>query len=115
MNAFARTEREMILAMRANFQVLVQLLVENHGAASLALGPKPLGNFALLGFARRQLRLFNKGGFGGGRGRRCDGRFTVFQAESLFGKCGRAHLGDSKSNSEPEAGQAKPISGGVSF
>lgn len=46
----ARADLKMKLAMRAYLQILVELLVEDHGAALGALGPKTLGDFTLSGF-----------------------------------------------------------------
>jgi hypothetical protein len=49
MNALAGADGEMMFALEANLQILVQLLVEHHGPAFRAFGPKPFGNLALLG------------------------------------------------------------------
>ena len=51
MDAFARADGEMMLALGADLEVFVQFLVENHRAALRAFGPQPFGNVALLGFA----------------------------------------------------------------
>ena len=60
MDALAGADGEMMLAMRADLQVLVQFLVENHRGALRALGPQALGNVAFLGFAAGQLGLFGE-------------------------------------------------------
>ena len=60
MDAFTRTDGKVKFALRADLQVCVQFLVENHGFALRALGPKPLGNVPLFGFARAEFGLFGK-------------------------------------------------------
>ena len=58
MNAFARADGKMIFALRADLQVFVQFLVENHRFALRAFGPKPFRDVALFGFARRRAWAF---------------------------------------------------------
>ena len=81
MDAFASTDREMILAMRADFEVFVEFLVKHHRAALWTLGPKALGNLAFLGFA--ELGLFGERRVAG-RGWRRDSRFSRFEGERLL-------------------------------
>ena len=72
MDAFARADGEMMAALRADLQVFVQFLVEQHRLARRAFRPKPFGNVALLGlgFAGADLGFLGecrlRGAMGGG-------------------------------------------------
>jgi hypothetical protein len=61
MDAFARADGEMMVALGADFQIFVQFLVENHRLARRAFRPKPLGNVAFFGFAAAELGFFGEG------------------------------------------------------
>ena len=79
----------MVRAVRTDFEVFLQFLIEDHFTALRALGPEALGDFPLSGVAGAD-GLFLNGRFHIG-GRR-DGRFYRFQAERLFGCiCHRRH------------------------
>src|SRR5213593_4082736 len=91
MDALAGADAKMVLAMGADFEVLVQLLVEDHGAALGALGPEALGDFALLGFAAEFGFLSKRGGVAARR-RRSDRRLSRFQAQGLFVEGGGGHF-----------------------
>ena len=77
MNPFARADGKMVVALRADLQVFVQFLVENHRLARRAFRPKPFGDVALfgLGFARAELRLFWRKSSACARWRRRQRRF----------------------------------------
>ena len=90
MDAFARADLEMVTAVGADLEILVELLVENHVGAFGALGPKAFGNVALAGFGGAELGLFGEGSFGAAR-RRSDGRFDRVQTESFFVERGGRH------------------------
>jgi hypothetical protein len=83
MNAFARADGKMMLALGADLQVFVQFLVENHRLAGRAFRPKPLGNVAFFGFAAAELGFFGE--------RRLRGwptaasrRFESFRCQAIF-------------------------------
>src|SRR5579862_6615548 len=82
MNPLTRTDGEVMLAMSAYLEVLIQFLVENHGAAFRALGPKPLGDLALFRFGCK-FGLFNEGRVGV-CWRWRDGGFGGLQAKRLL-------------------------------
>ena len=90
MDALAGADGKMMLAVRTDFQVLVQLLVENHRAALRALRPQALGNVALAGFTAGELGLFDEG-CGIGRGRWRDRRLRRFQPQRLLREGSRCH------------------------
>ena len=87
---FARADGEMVAALRADLQVFVQFLVENHCAALGTLRPEPLGNVAFFGFAAAHSGLF-------GQGRRLVGRrrrqcwFDRLETKRFLGKRSRIH------------------------
>ena len=91
MYALARADGKMMLAMAANFQVFVELLVENHRAALRAFGPKTLGDLALLRLGRPQFGLLNKRSGVSASRRWSHGRFRGFQPKGLFRKRTGSH------------------------
>src|SRR3954468_175075 len=93
MNSFPGADLKMMDAMRADLQVFVQFLVENHVGALGTFGPKPFGNVALTGLAGSQLWLFGKSRFRrcAWRGRR-DRWFNCIQSEGLFVEGGGRHI-----------------------
>ena len=80
-------------AMRADLEIFLEFLIENHRAALRALGPKALGNLALARLARPDIGLLcESGGFGvGGRG--CDGWLDGLKAQGLFIEGSSRHAG----------------------
>ena len=90
MDAFARADGEMMIALGADLQVFVQFLVIDHRAALRAFRPKPLRDVAFFGFGAGRLELFGQRRLAGRR--RCQRRFDRFNAKRLFGKSSRAHL-----------------------
>ena len=89
-DALAGADGEMMLAVAADLQVLIQLLVEHHRGALRALGPQAFGNVTLPGLAARDLGLLHKTRLLVGWGWR-DCWFRRFQTEGLLGECGRGH------------------------
>src|ERR1051326_5527658 len=87
MHALTRPNPEVMVAFGAYLQILIQLLVEDHGVAFgvRALGPEPLRNFTLAGLAAAELGLFGEGRLAAGALRRWrDGWFDCVQAESFL-------------------------------
>jgi len=86
MNPLARADGEMMVALRADFQVLVQLPVENHRPARRTFRPKTLGHLAFLvfGLGRAQLRLFGEGRLRVRDGRRRERRLHRRRAADGF-------------------------------
>src|SRR5688572_30143831 len=83
MDAFAPANGKMKLAVGADFEVLVEFLVENHGRAFAALRPKAFRDLPLARLAG-QLWLFGKGRFGTRGGRWRDRRLNGLSARNLF-------------------------------
>ena len=90
MNAFARADGEMMAALRADLQVFVQFLVENHRLALRTFRPKPFRNVAFFGFAAAELGLFGQRRRLVGR-RRSQCRLDRFETERFLGKRSRVH------------------------
>src|SRR5687768_16150842 len=91
MDSFAGADREMVMAMGADFQVLIEFLVIKHGGTFRAFDPEAFGNFLFARLGSRELRFFNKAAVGISRGR-SDGGFDAFQAERFFGEGSRRHM-----------------------
>ena len=91
MNAFARTDGKVKFTMRANLQIFVQLLVENHCLALRAFSPKSLRDIPFFGFLGAEFGLFGKVGLrviGQRRGQR---RLGFFEIERFFCESSRGH------------------------
>ena len=91
MDAFARADRKMMMAMRADFQVLVEFLVIKHRGAFRAFDPKAFGNFFFARFGGGEFRFFNEAAVGIRRGRG-DGGFDTVHAERFFCEGGSRHF-----------------------
>src|ERR1043165_6894111 len=89
MNALASANWKMILAVRADLQVFVEFLIEDHRAAFRTFGPEALGNFPLFGFGT-EFGFFRKSRIVRSR-RGSDRGLSCFEGERLLGKRGRAH------------------------
>src|SRR5215210_7032555 len=95
-NAFARADGKMMLAFGAYLGVFIEFLVEDHGGAFRALGPKALGDFFFARLGGSELGLFGESIFrrdlwrwrdlGGWR------LFGRFEANSFFRKAGGGHV-----------------------
>src|SRR5690348_2895695 len=88
MNPFAGANREMMAAFRADLQVFIQFLVENHAFAFRTFGPKPFGD-VLLALSSAQFGLLKKGCLRVGW-RRSYSRLHV-KTQSFLGERGRCH------------------------
>jgi hypothetical protein len=89
MDAFARADGKMMLALRANLEVFVQFLVENHRAAGRAFRPQTFGDVTLLGpgLVGVQLRLDGERRLGVLDRRGCQRRLDLDNAaDCLLGK-----------------------------
>ena len=93
MNALAGADGEMMPALPADFEVLVEFLVENHRLALGTFRPKTFGDFAFLGFrAGPEFELFlNEAGGVVVIGWRRQGRFNRVNADGFLGKRGCGH------------------------
>lgn len=61
MNALAGSDREVMTALLAHFEILIQLLVIDHDRTFDAFRPNALGNVALARFGGSDLRLLERG------------------------------------------------------
>ena len=73
----------MVLATGTDFEVFVELLIENHGGTFGTFGPQAFGHFFLFGLGART-GLFGEGGVVAVDGRRCDGGFGSVDAEGFL-------------------------------
>src|SRR5258707_7021795 len=80
----------MMLAMGADFEVLIQFLVENHGTALRAFGPQALWYFPFLRFPSKFV-LFGEGCLACRWGRRRNRWLRCLQPKCLFCKRSGAH------------------------
>ena len=91
MNSFASADWKMMMAMRADLQVLIEFLVIKHRGTFRTLDPKALRNFLFARFGSSELRFFDESAVGIRRGRG-DRGFDTFHAKGFFVERGRRHF-----------------------